>query len=396
MRFLLYSPDSFGLGHIRRTISISEQLLGDFHGSSALILTGAPRAHYFDYPRQADYVKLPSVSKDGNGRYASRDLDLSFSETCALRSQIIEHAVSFFPPDVLVVDHSPLGLGGEAVSMLRRIRHRSPGTLRVLGLRDLIDEPARVRAAWQKDGVYDAIREYYDIIAIYGQRDIFDPVREYGLPADLECKVRFVGYIHRNGCTGNASDLVARFAPRTGRLVTVTLGGGGDGNLLLRSLLRGYETLGTDPPFEVVAVAGPLMSPKKRVRFAALARPLDGLTLLDRAESLPDLIEASDFVVSMGGYNTVCELACSGARALIVPRTFPRKEQLIRARLLAERGVVDFLDPCDAEPRRLMDEILQGLEKSRPPRGWGLDFSGLRNLSQTLQDATRGPAKRAS
>lgn len=56
----------------------------------------------------------------------------------------------------------------------------------------------------------------------------------------------------------------------------------------------------------------------------------------------------------------------------------------------------DFLDPCDAEPRRLMDEILQGLEKSRPPRGWGLDFSGLRNLSQTLQDATRGPAKRAS
>ena len=50
---------------------------------------------------------------------------------------------------------------------------------------------------------------------------------------------------------------------------------------------------------------------------------------------MTQLYAEADMVVSMAGYNTVCELLSFGRNAILVPRAEPVKEQLIRARLLA-------------------------------------------------------------
>jgi len=389
---LLYSPDSYGLGHVRRSISLAKAALGRIPGSSALLLTGAPRAHYFEYPPRCEYLKLPSITKDREGKYVCRDLDFSLEKVVKLRSRLIQLAVDSFEANVLWVDHSPLGLCSEILPVLDSLGRGDKPALRVLGMRDVIDEPKVVRANWKKHGVIDILRDCYDRILIYGQRDVFDPIREYGIPLDVARKTSFVGYISRNGRKALPGALKARFAPRTGRLVVVTLGGGGDGNLVLRSFLEGFESLGPTPPFEVAAVTGPLMSPGKRERFREWAGRLPGLQLLEYTDEMPDLLEAADFVVSMGGYNTTCELACAGARALIVPRTFPRKEQLVRAKRLAARGVVDYLPSSGRSPATLMGRVLEGLEKPRPKRGWGLEFSGL----ERSVDALTAPVSRLS
>jgi predicted glycosyltransferase len=383
MRILLYSPDSYGLGHVRRSISLAGTLMDRLNGASGLILTGAPRAHYFDYPAGCDYLKLPSMTKDDAGVYISRELDMTAANTVRFREELIRLSVSNFDPDVLLVDHSPLGLGGEIESTLRHLARNRPHTVRVLGMRDVIDEPERVKADWRRDGVYDVLRDAYDRILVYGQREVFDPIRAYAIPDDIARRMTFVGYISRGG-RAQLRNFRKRYARRTGRLVLVALGGGGDGNLLLRSFLRGYDRLGRRPGFEVVAVTGPLMSPGKRAQFKEYAARLPGLTLLEYTDAMPDLIESADFVVSMGGYNTVCELACAGARALIVPRRHPRKEQWLRARLLAGRGVVDCFEDEEPDPDRLMDRVLAGLDAPVPPRGWGLDFSGLERSATAL------------
>jgi predicted glycosyltransferase len=384
MRILLYSPDSYGLGHVRRSISLAGTLVDHVKGASGLILTGAPRAHYFDYPSGCDYLKLPSMTKDDAGAYITRELDMTSANTVRFREELIRLSVSSFNPDVLLVDHSPLGLGGEIKSTLRHLARNRCHTVRVLGMRDVIDEPERVMADWRRDGVYDVLRDAYDQIIVYGQREVFDPIRAYAIPDDIARKITFVGYIPRTG-RPRRRDFKARYAARTGRLVLVALGGGGDGNLLLRSFLQGYERLGERPGFEVVAVTGPLMSPRKRAHFKERAARLPGLTLLEYTDAMPDLIESADFVVSMGGYNTICELACAGTRALIVPRRHPRKEQWLRARLLAERGVVDCLEDETPDPLRLMDRVLAGLDTPAPPKGWGLDFSGLERSARVLE-----------
>ena len=394
MRFLFYSHDSYGLGHIRRTTVVAEELIRRFPASCGLVITGSPRAHYFRYPPRCDYLKLPSVTKEPGGRYVSRDIDLSIAEAVMLRGRVIRAATDSFHPDLFFADHAPRGLGGEILPALQALFRRPNPPARILGMRDIIDEPEAVRQAWAQEGTVAVLRQGYDLILVYGQRDVFDPVLEYGMPDDLAEKLRFVGYIGRNRPTGSPEEIKERFAPRTGRLVVVTAGGGGDGNLLMSAFLEGYERLGANPPFEVLMITGPLMSPRKRRRLLASADRLDGVGVLEYYPDVPGLCHSSEFVVTMGGYNTICELAYAGASALIVPRTFPRREQLLRARRLSERGVVRLLLPEEAAPDALIREVLDGLGRSRPPRRWGLDFSGLENICRTV--ARQNPIPRAA
>jgi predicted glycosyltransferase len=49
-------------------------------------------------------------------------------------------------------------------------------------------------------------------------------------------------------------------------------------------------------------------------------------------------------IVAMGGYNTFCEILSLDKRALIVPRSKPRREQIIRATQAQELGLIRMLD----------------------------------------------------
>src|SRR5688572_9871669 len=92
-RILLYSHDTFGLGHIRRTLSIAWGLAAALPRASLLCLTGSPRAHAFPMPDCMDYLKLPAVTKDAKGRYVSRASNLSFRRVLAMRSEVIDAAI---------------------------------------------------------------------------------------------------------------------------------------------------------------------------------------------------------------------------------------------------------------------------------------------------------------
>jgi len=381
---LFYSPDSYGLGHVRRTIALAEGVLTRFQKASALVLTGAPRANYFSYPERCDYMKLPSITKREDGCYATRDLDLTLDEAVGLRARVIEQAAAAFHPDVLLVDHNPLGLCGEILPTLAHVHRSRPDSLRVLGLRDVIDEPEAVRRSWAREGVTEILRTRYDLILVYGQREFFDPIGEYEIPDDVAAKTVFVGYVGRSTSSADPEEIRRRYAPRTGRLVLATVGGGGDGNVLVHAMLGAADSI-RPPPFETLVVTGPLMSPGKRNRFHERAAAIGGITILEHVEDLPGLVRAADFVVSMGGYNTVCELASAGARALIVPRVFPREEQLLRARRLERRGMVRVLLPGDATPAALLRECLTGLERGRPGR-WGLELTAVERTSSVLAD----------
>jgi predicted glycosyltransferase len=70
-------------------------------------------------------------------------------------------------------------------------------------------------------------------------------------------------------------------------------------------------------------------------------------------------------VVSMAGYCTTAEVLASGRPALLVPRAFPREEQLNRARRLAAQGRVQTLHPEQCTPERLRQEIERLL--AQPP-----------------------------
>ena len=76
-------------------------------------------------------------------------------------------------------------------------------------------------------------------------------------------------------------------------------------------------------------------------------------------------------VVAMAGYNTFCEILSLDKRAILVPRTKPREEQLLRALRAAELGLVRTLDPRGAHDPDVMAAALRGLADQPLPSSRG-------------------------
>jgi predicted glycosyltransferase len=97
---------------------------------------------------------------------------------------------------------------------------------------------------------------------------------------------------------------------------------------------------------------------------------------------------AADLVVSMGGYNSVCEILQFAQRAVIIPRLYPRKEQSLRSRILEEQKLLSLLLPTDMSPEKLFNLIQSalnsGVQTQITKRRLLLKKSGLENLSKFL------------
>jgi predicted glycosyltransferase len=81
----------------------------------------------------------------------------------------------------------------------------------------------------------------------------------------------------------------------------------------------------------------------------------------------------------MAGYNSCSEILQSGVPAVLLPRSFPRKEQLIRATRLADLGWVRTLPDAAPEPQELFAAVEAALispGRIRPEA----DLNGLPNL----------------
>jgi PAS domain S-box-containing protein len=108
-RILVYSHDTFGLGHLRRCLSLVRTLCARYPRASALLVTGSPMVHRYPMPNGADYVKLPALRKVESEQYEARTLHIGGAEIRTMRSNLILHTVRDFDPNVLLVDHSPTG-----------------------------------------------------------------------------------------------------------------------------------------------------------------------------------------------------------------------------------------------------------------------------------------------
>ena len=366
-RVLIYSHDTFGLGHIRRCRAIANSLVASYPHISVIIVSGSSVISSFQFGDGVDYVRIPGVEKQSDGRYGPHHLNLDLHDTIRLRTDIIKQVVLSFDPDVVIVDKEPIGLRGELVPALDILRRR--GARIVLGLRDVLDEPAKLHEEWRQSGALDALGQIYDDIFVYGLESIYQPLA--GLPNQhlFAHKIRYTGYLKR----AVPSPMPPTRYPRItkGPFILVTPGGGGDGAGVIDWVISAYEA---DPTIELPAliVFGPFMSRERRKDFAERIARIPKLESLGFEPRLELLMNRAHCVVAMGGYNTFCEVLSFDKPALIVPRVKPRLEQAIRAERADHLKLVDVLhDPQEnGEGERdplVMARALHGLPRRMPP-----------------------------
>ena len=176
-RVLLYSHDTFGLGHLRRCRAIAHALVEAYSGMQVLIISGALIAGAFDYRARVDFVKVPSVIKLRNGEYTSLAEHVDLSDTLKMRrAMILETAQLRARP--LHRRQEPMGLQGE-----------------IEGHAGLSADAGHAAGPWpaRGDGFPGAlgggmgpqehdprIREYFDDIWVYGPRGSMTRWRDRG------------------------------------------------------------------------------------------------------------------------------------------------------------------------------------------------------------------------
>jgi predicted glycosyltransferase len=387
----LYSHDAVGIGHLRRNLLIAQSLAGPRGGASVLMMAGVPEATAFRIPPRVDVLTLPALRKEADGVYQPRRLGIPSDTLLGLRAGALRAALESFEPDLLIVDKLPLGVAEELRPALHSLR--AAGRTRcVLGLRDVLDDPQRVRADWERRAYPAAVEEFYSAVWVYGDPRVYDPVREYAFDPSLAAKVRYTGYLERPATAEDDDAAVAALAPAPGtRLALCMVGGGEDGAALAESFAR--APLPDD--MQAVVLEGPFMPPDARRRLLGLAAANPRLRVLDFIPEPAALLRRADCVITMGGYNCVCEALSAGKRPLVVPRVNPRIEQLIRARRLGELGLLDVLHPDDATPEALSRWLhdFNPTRRQTSPRE-AMDFSGLERLPELMNQLLREGRRR--
>ena len=366
-RVLIYSHDTFGLGHLRRSRAIANAIVACNRGARAMIVSGSPVVDRFAFAAGVRTVRLPPVTKFADGGYASLAGATPLARTVAQRSAIIAQACDAFRPDLIIVDKEPAGFHGELLPVLEKAAARDIRL--VLGLRDVLDDADRLVPEWERKGAAETMARFYDEIWVYGLSRIHEPLAalpmEPEMAARIDGRLIYTGYLRR--------DLPERRAGReeppiaNGPFILVTPGGGGDGAALIDWVIAAYEA---DPaiPLPALIAFGPFLDAGTRDAFAARIRRLgDRIAAITFDSEIEFLMRKAAGVVAMGGYNTFCEILSFDRRAILVPRTEPRREQAIRA-LAAERlGLARVLMEAEGRAPGRMAAALRDLPGQDPP-----------------------------
>jgi len=397
---LCYAQDNRGLGHINRTLTIVRQVLAAYPSFVAYVVTKSRLTNNFILPRRCDFIKLPTrLTPETSQQTAEEEEEAAIRHFRSIRGRILREAALGLSPELVLVDHEPLGSKGEFREGLYALKAQCPTTKFVCGLRDIMDDAGAIRAQWQELRVYEAFEKLYDGIAVYGSPRLYDVAQAYAIPTSVQPKLHYCGYIVRE-LPATAAGLVREQhgLPRNGPLVVATVGSGYDGYPVLEAARAAVERLRARfPGLLTLLVTGPFMPPEQQALLQT--RVTDWCRVLSHADNF-QLVAAADAVVSMGGYNSVCEALAVARPLVIVPRATHKIEQQIRAETLAAHGLARSVHPSELSGESLAEALVWALGCDRHAHGRLVhelipSFDGAARLTDYLSQWLAPPAGEA-
>jgi len=366
-RFLFISHDGFGLGHVRRNCLIASSLRTMHRQADVMIVTGISTEIGWLGGPGLSIVRVPPMIK--TSRHGYEGLSYSFEETVRKRRDMFVDVVTSWQPDVVVVDRHPYGVAGELRPGIEAAIDQGAGT--VLGLRDVLDEPEVVRQELTGEG-WAEVTELYSKILVYGAPGFCDHRAEYGLPIDPV----YCGWVVEP----------VKPVPVEPRLLVIAGGGGGDGSDVFA---LGVSVLERMEGWRGALIAGPFADARCLSQLMDCSPARGRIAVHTNVAGCSRWFAPAAAVLQMAGYNSTFEALQAGIRPVLLPRWQPRQEQLIRARLLAERGLAEVVsDDTDAgEVARLLSRSER--LSSSALKAAGLECNGARRTAEILVQLAR-------
>jgi predicted glycosyltransferase len=316
-------------------------------------------------PPHVKRVQLPELAMDTAFQNLHADGDASVDQTREQRRMLMEQVLAEEKPDLFLIELYPLGrkaFRAELDPILERIRRgRLPSCPVVCSVRDILVE--KKDQARHETRAVETLNRWFDALLVHADPTVIRLNATFERMNAIRIPVVYTGFVAptvRPAGDRRAWKRAHGIAPDQS-LVVVSAGSGAVGYPLLNAVTRAAGQLPEDRPIRVQLFTGPFMAQEEAEH---LYRQRSPRIFVDRfAGDLPAWLQAADLSVSMAGYNTCMAILATGVRALVHPFT-QNREQGLRARLLAERGLLDIIEGQDLSPSRLADRMLACLHSS--------------------------------
>jgi len=379
MKIIYYSQHIWGIGHVFRTLEICKAL----NGHEVVLVTGGDRvdAQMPDHVRE---FRLPVIMTDSNPKnLVATDNGMSLEQTHQKRKQMLHDIYAAESPDVLMIEFYPFGRNAfrfELDPLLEGIRaNELPKSLVVSSLRDILVEKVDIHL--YEPRVIKKLNRYFDALLIHADPNLVKLDETFGRMNEIEVPVVYTGFV----ATKPLPDARSRIREMLGikdaeKLIVVSSGGGKAGAPLIEAVLKAFPRLNLHDSCHLYVFTGPYMSAEDFTRFHRCSN--ERIKISRFTTDFLSYLAAADLSVSMGGYNTCMNLLTSGVTALVWPFSYDR-EQGLRARRLARRGVLRVLGDPDLNPEQLAGIMKKALTEKNGPAS-RIDLDGAAHTAEWL------------
>ena len=343
---LFYVQHLLGIGHLRRAALIARAIQAA--GLELRFVSGGAPAGEIDIGA-GELIQLPpAVSADVHFSAIldedGRPIDDVWRDR---RRRLLLAAFEAERPDLVLVEMFPFGRRQFAFELLPLLEAaKARGLPTAVSLRDILVAKSKPERIAETVAV---VRRLVDRVLVHGDPRLVGLEATFAGAAEIADRLVYTGYVAEAAPPGTGPGTPAGGAAE-GAEILVSAGGGAVGGPLLRAALAARPATSlAHSPWRLIA--GPNLP---AAEFAELQGTAPAGVTVERFRSdFPALLARSRLSLSQAGYNTVMDILAVGARALVLPfAEGAESEQSLRARLLAERGLLSLLEP-PIDPARL-------------------------------------------
>lgn len=367
-----------GVGHLRRLACIARELQGSF---SCLIVTGHRAAAHWFIPEECEYVHLPSWDSllESKARYWGRKpfICLSEGEAIQLRKNILRGVVEAFEPDVIFVDHLPLGAHEELADIIER----TP-CLKYIVTRGVLNESNNLCQLILGGKAHKYLESYYNKILVACDQKVVNFSKQYNISPEIRQKTVHTGYVVEN----LPRDIIGKIRHDYGvkssdTWVVASAGGGQMGEPLIQSCME-LAREHRDVIFDIV------LGPRSRLLWEDKYKDVivnNNLRLHKETYRMPYLHAGANLVISSGGYNSILEALQGNAKIICIPYwTDRRDEQYRHAACLKSFVDIDVSTELSELPALFEQAVGSSSCRKLHDRRGELDFNGAAVIREVI------------
>ncbi|MEH6525758.1 MAG: glycosyltransferase [Sneathiella sp.] len=363
-KILFYVQHLLGIGHLRRAATLTRNLVrAGFDvtvvsgGQKIEIDMGGARLVQLPATRATDLYFKVLVDEEGE------QIDDDWRQK---RANILLDLWREVKPDVLMFELFPFGrrqMRFELLPLLDAAKTDDHPPVIISSVRDILvaqNKPGR------NDEMLSLVETYFNYVLVHGDPDLISLDQTFPHTSRIHDRLFYTGYVvDQTGVKGPSG------APGEDEII-VSSGGGAVGTDLLKTAMKA-RALSSAKNLTWRMMVGATVEDSVFDELSSLAP--DGVIVERARTDFTTLLMNCTLSISQGGYNTVMEVLFAKCRAVIVPYAGGLEtEQTLRARLLAQKGVLQIADEKGLTAEILAAKIEEAL--SGPPATAQIDTNG--------------------